>query len=482
MQASLLDKKYILEHINPSDQAVGAVCFDSRSVAPGSVFVAVVGTLSDGHDYIAKAIEAGAQTIVCQILPSELDPAVEYIRVEDTAFALGKIASAFYGDPSSRLKLVGVTGTNGKTTTATLLYDLFTDLGYKVGLLSTVVYRVGEKAIHSTHTTPDAVKLNMLLAQMVEAGCDYCFMEVSSHSLVQRRIEGLHFAGATFSNITHDHLDYHKTFAAYIAAKRMLFDSLDKAAFALTNADDRNGRIMVQNTKAVVYTYSTDSRSDFGCRILEVHPEGMMLKMDGVDLFAGFLGEFNASNLLCVYGAARLLGAGKIEVLKAMSRLRPVAGRFETLHSAGGVTAIVDYAHTPDALENVLETIAQIKASGRVITVVGCGGNRDATKRPKMARIAASNSDLAILTSDNPRFEKPEDILFQMKAGLDPTDKYLSIVDRREAIRTAVMMAQKGDIVLVAGKGHEPYQEVCGERSHFDDREQVREFFSMLNK
>ncbi|MFI3265715.1 MAG: UDP-N-acetylmuramoyl-L-alanyl-D-glutamate--2,6-diaminopimelate ligase [Rikenellaceae bacterium] len=482
MQAYLLDKKYILEHIEASAKPICSVCFDSRKVEQDSLFVAVVGTSSDGHDYIGTAIDAGATTIVCQSLPSQVRQGVEYIRVEDSNIALGRICSAFYGNPSSKLKLVGVTGTNGKTTTATLLYDLFTLLGYKVGLISTVIYRVGTKSIESTHTTPDSLKLNMLLKEMVDEGCDYCFMEVSSHSLVQHRVEGLRFAGAVFSNITHDHLDYHHTFAAYIAAKKMLFDSLDKSAFALINADDRNGSVMVQNCKAKCYTYSTDSRSDFGCRILETHPEGMLLKVDDVDLCVNFLGRFNASNLLCVYGTALLLGAERQEVLEAMSQLRSVAGRFETIRSNNGITAIVDYAHTPDALQNVLDTISEIKFSGKVITVVGCGGNRDATKRPKMARIAVDNSSLAILTSDNPRFEKPEAIIEDMKSSLDACSKYLAIVDRTEAIRTAVMMAERGDIILIAGKGHEPYQEVCGVRHHFDDREQVREMFENLNK
>lgn len=482
MQENLLDKKYILEHISKSSKAVESVAFDSRAVEASSVFVAVVGTASDGHDYIENAIASGATTIVCQSLPEQLYPQVEYIRVEDSNVALGQISSAFYDNPSTKLKLVGVTGTNGKTTTATLLYDLFSRLGYKVGLISTVIYKVAAKSIDSTHTTPDAVKLNRLLAEMVDEGCDYCFMEVSSHSIVQHRIEGLKFEGAIFSNITHDHLDYHLTFAAYIAAKKKLFDGLDKQAFALVNADDRNGSVMVQNCKARKYTYSTDSRSDFGCRILEIHPEGMLLKVDGVDIFVNFLGRFNASNLLCVYGAACLLGVPKQEVLEAMSSLRAVAGRFETLRSKGGVIAIVDYAHTPDALQNVLDTIAEIKFDGKVITVVGCGGNRDAAKRPKMARIAVAGSSLTILTSDNPRFEKAEDILEDMKAGLDPCAKYLSIVDRKEAIRTAVMMADRGDIILVAGKGHEPYQEVCGVRTHFDDREVVGELFLNLNK
>ncbi|MCC8020359.1 MAG: UDP-N-acetylmuramoyl-L-alanyl-D-glutamate--2,6-diaminopimelate ligase [Rikenellaceae bacterium] len=454
---------------------VRSLGFDSRTAGPGTLFFAVRGAASDGHDYIAQAVGNGAAAVVCEQMPPERDPRATYIRVDDSSAALGQAAAAFYGYPSRKLKLVGVTGTNGKTTTATLLCDLFVRLGYKAGLISTVEYRTGMRTLGSTHTTPDPVRLNEMLAEMVSAGCGYCFMEVSSHSLVQRRVAGLDFAGGVFSNITHDHLDYHGTFAEYIRAKKLFFDALPAGAFALTNADDRNGEVMLQNTKARRYTYSLRRRADFHCRILETHFDGTLLDMDGAELWTGFVGRFNAYNLLAVYAAARLLGQEKVEVLQAVSSLGAVDGRFEVIRSEDGRVAVVDYAHTPDALQNVISTINEIRhPDRRLYTVVGCGGNRDAAKRPVMASIAATQSYMAILTSDNPRHEEPRAIIADMEAGLDPTVRHLSIADRREAIKAAVAMAGPGDIVLVAGKGHETYQDACGVKSHFDDREEVR--------
>lgn len=454
--------------------------FDSRKVKSGSLFFATRGTQVDGHTYIPAAIAAGAVAVVCEELPAERPEGVTFVKVADSTVALGEMASAFYGYPSRHLKLVGVTGTNGKTTTATLLYRMFRKLGYKAGLISTVVYCVDEREIPSTHTTPDSIRLNEMMAEMVEAGCDYCFMEVSSHSLVQHRTAGLHFVGGIFSNITHDHLDYHKTFAEYIRAKKLFFDGLPAGAFALTNADDRNGMVMVQNTKATVKTYALQSFADFRCRIVETLLDGMLLNLDGTEVWVKFLGKFNAYNLLSVYAAAILLGADRNEVLRILSELTSVNGRFEPIHSSNGVTAIVDYAHTPDALQNVISTINEIRKKGqKLYVVVGCGGNRDATKRPEMAKIAVDGSDMAILTSDNPRLEKPEDIIEQMKAGIEPGVRYLAITDRREAIKTAVALAAPGDIILVAGKGHETYQDVGGVKHHFDDREEIRTAFGM---
>lgn len=454
--------------------------FDSRKVKSGSLFFATRGTQVDGHTYIPAAIAAGAVAVVCEELPAERPEGVTFVQVTDSTVALGEIASAFYGYPSRHLKLVGVTGTNGKTTTATLLYRMFRKLGYKAGLISTVVYCVDEREIPSTHTTPDSIRLNEMMAEMVEAGCDYCFMEVSSHSLVQHRTAGLHFVGGIFSNITHDHLDYHKTFAEYIRAKKLFFDGLPAGAFALTNADDRNGMVMVQNTKATVKIYALQSFADFRCRIVETLLDGMLLNLDGTEVWVKFLGKFNAYNLLSVYAAAILLGADRNEVLRILSELTSVNGRFEPIHSPNGVTAIVDYAHTPDALQNVISTINEIRKKGqKLYVVVGCGGNRDATKRPEMAKIAVDGSDMAILTSDNPRLEKPEDIIEQMKAGIEPGVRYLAITDRREAIKTAVALAAPGDIILVAGKGHETYQDVGGVKHHFDDREEIRTAFGM---
>lgn len=461
--------------------AVGRLEFDSRKVVPGTLFFATRGTQADGHAYIPAAVAAGAAAVVCEELPAERPAGVTFVQVPDSTVALGQVASAFYGHPSRRLKLVGVTGTNGKTTTATLLYRMFRRLGYKAGLISTVVYCVDDREIPSTHTTPDSIRLNAMMAEMVEAGCDYCFMEVSSHSLVQHRTAGLAFVGGIFSNITHDHLDYHKTFAEYIRAKKLFFDGLPAGAFALTNADDRNGMVMVQNTKATVKTYALQSFADFRCRIVETLLDGMLLNLDGSEVWVKFLGRFNAYNLTSVYATALLLDARRDEVLRILSDLTSVDGRFEPIHSKEGVTAIVDYAHTPDALQNVIGTINEIrKKDQRLYVVVGCGGNRDATKRPEMAKIAVDGSDMAVLTSDNPRLEEPGAIIEQMKSGLEPGARYLAITDRREAIKAAVALARPGDIILVAGKGHETYQDVGGVKHHFDDREEVRAAFGTV--
>lgn len=467
--------------VGDSANMVESLTLDSRSVGRGAMFFAVVGTRSDGHDYIGSAVGAGACAVVCERLPEQLDPAVCYVVVAESSTAVGPMASNFYDNPSSRLKLVGITGTNGKTTTVTLLYELFRNMGHRAGLLSTVENRIEDTVVPADHTTPDPITLNALLARMVEAGCEYCFMEVSSHSIVQHRIGGLRFAGGIFSNITHDHLDYHKTFAEYLRAKKMFFDGLPANAFALVNIDDRNGEVMVQNTRARVSRLSLRSMADFMGRVVEMHIDGMLLRFDGEELWVRFAGRFNAYNLLTVYAAARLLGADKAEVLRQLTLLEPVRGRFETVKSADGVTAIVDYAHTPDALQNVIDTINEIRRpTSRLFVVVGCGGDRDRTKRPEMAEIALRGSHMAIFTSDNPRTEDPEAILDDMVGGLEKGVRYLRITDRREAIRTATMMAASGDVILVAGKGHETYQQVGTVKHHFDDREEVRRAFDEL--
>lgn len=476
----ILQSVILQKTIGDTEIEITNIQFDSRKVEAGSVFVATRGSASDGHQYIAGAIEKGAVAVVCEEIPAETNPNVSYIKVANSADALGKMASAWYGFPSSKLILVGITGTNGKTTIATLLYQLFRKLGHKSGLLSTVCNYVNDVMVEATHTTPDALALNELLAQMVDAGCEYAFMEVSSHSVDQRRIAGLDFDGGVFTNITRDHIDYHLTFENYLKAKKQFFDDLSSEAFALTNADDKNGLVMLQNSKAKKYTYSLRSMADFKTRIIEHGFEGMLLEMNDRDVNVSFIGKFNASNLSAVFGTAVLLGQDELEVLRVISTLQSVSGRFETIHAPAGYTAIVDYAHTPDALTNVISTINQIlEGNGRLITVVGCGGNRDKGKRPMMAREAVNGSWKAILTSDNPRFEEPQDILNDMLAGLDVTEKAksLTIVDRREAIRTACALAQPGDVVLVAGKGHEDYQIVQGVKHHFDDREVVRECF-----
>jgi UDP-N-acetylmuramoyl-L-alanyl-D-glutamate--2,6-diaminopimelate ligase len=476
----LIQSYNFLEVKGKTDIEVTGITADSRQVKSGWLFIAVKGTQTDGHQYIAKAIELGASVIVCETMPQQLSENVTYLNVTDAAEALGSLASAWYGNPSEALSLVGVTGTNGKTTTATLLYRLFRSLGYGAGLISTVTYCVNENEYPSTHTTPDPLTLNKLMAEMVEAGCSYCFMEVSSHSIVQKRIAGLRFKGALFTNITHDHLDYHKTFDNYIKAKKAFFDGLDSDAFALVNHDDRNGMVMLQNCNASRYTYALRTPADFSARILESHFHGMLLSVDGNELWTRFIGDFNAYNLLLVYSTAVLLGKDKTEILRILSDMPGVSGRFESLRSADGITAIVDYAHTPDALLNVLNTINEIrKGNEQLITVVGAGGNRDKTKRPEMAEIAVKNSDKVILTSDNPRNEEPQDILNDMIAGIPAgnKDKVLVLVDRHEAIRTACFMARPGDIILVAGKGHETYQEIKGVKHHFDDKEEIRKNF-----
>jgi UDP-N-acetylmuramoyl-L-alanyl-D-glutamate--2,6-diaminopimelate ligase len=476
----ILQNVILQKTVGETEIDIENIQFDSRKVKQGSVFVATRGTASDGHQYIPMAIEKGALAVVCEEIPTEINQGISYIKVENSADALGKMASAWYGFPSSKLTLVGVTGTNGKTTIATLLYHLFRQLGHKVGLLSTVCNYVDDLAVEATHTTPDALELNELMAQMVSVGCEYAFMEVSSHSVEQRRIAGLEFAGGIFTNLTRDHIDYHLTFENYLKAKKKFFDDLAEDAFALTNADDKNGLVMLQNSKAKKYTYSLRTLADFKTRILEPGFEGMLLDMNNREVNVSFIGRFNASNLSAVFGAAVLLGQDEIEVLRIISSLHSVAGRFETFHAPTGYTAIVDYAHTPDALTNVIETINQIlQGNGRLITVVGCGGNRDKGKRPMMAREAVKGSWKAILTSDNPRFEEPQDILNDMLAGLDLVEKAksLTITDRREAIRTACALAQAGDVVLVAGKGHEDYQIVQGVKHHFDDREEVKKCF-----
>jgi len=466
------------------DKEISSLCFDSRKAGPGSMFVAQKGTQSDGHIYISDVIAKGACTIVCETMPAVLAENVCYLQVEDSNEALGILACNWFGNPSSRLKLVGVTGTNGKTTTATLLYEIFQRLGHKAGLLSTVCNYVDQEAVHATHTTPDALEMNELLAKMVDAGCDYAFMEVSSHSIDQRRIAGLHFAGGIFTNITRDHLDYHLTFENYLKAKKRFFDELPANAFALTNADDKNGKVMLQNCKARKYDYSLQSMADFKAKVLESHFEGMMLDINGKEVTVQFIGRFNVSNLLAIYGTACLLGVEPETVLVILSTLKPVSGRLEFMRSPSGFLSIVDYAHTPDALKNVLSTINElVEDKGRVITVVGAGGNRDKGKRPLMAKEALSGSDKVILTSDNPRFEEPQDILNDMYAGVDPNDrsKVLTIVDRKEAIRTACMLARPGDVVLVAGKGHEDYQEIKGVKHPFDDKKVIADIYSSIS-
>jgi len=476
----ILQNIILLKTVGDTDIDIQQIQFDSRKVETGSVFVATRGTASDGHQFISMAIEKGAHAIVCEEMPADIKPGITYIKVESSQDALGKMASAWYDFPSSKMTLVGVTGTNGKTTIVTLLYQLFRQLGHKAGLLSTVCNYVNDLAVEATHTTPDPLELNELLAQMVEAGCEYAFMEVSSHAIDQRRIAGLEFAGGIFTNITRDHIDYHLTFENYLKAKKRFFDDLPAEAFALTNADDKNGLVMLQNSKAKKYTYSLRTLADFKTRILEHGFEGMLLDMNDREVNVSFIGKFNASNLSAVFGAAVLLGQEELEVLRIISSLHSVSGRIETFHAPAGYTAIVDYAHTPDALNNVIGTINQIlQGNGHLITVVGCGGNRDKGKRPMMAREAVDGSWKTILTSDNPRFEEPQDILNDMLAGLDMVEKAksLTIVDRREAIRTACALAQAGDVVLVAGKGHEDYQIIQGVKHHFDDREEVKNCF-----
>lgn len=468
--------------IGALDVDITGLNIDSRKVEAGNLFVAMRGTQVDGHQFIPKAIELGAVAVLCEEIPADEKDGVTYVKVSDCEECVGPVATTFYGNPSTKLKLVGVTGTNGKTTIATLLYDMFRKMGHKCGLLSTVCNYIEDEAVPSTHTTPDPIELNELLARMVEHGCEYAFMECSSHAIAQKRIGGLHFVGGIFTNLTRDHLDYHKTFENYRDAKKAFFDSLPKTAFAITNADDKNGMVMVQNTKATVKTYSTRSMADYVAHIIECHFEGMYLDIDNHEVGVQFIGKFNVSNLLAVYGAARMLGKEADDILVVMSTLHSVSGRLEPVHSPDGYTAIVDYAHTPDALENVLSAIHEVlNGNGQVITVCGAGGNRDKGKRPLMAQEAVKQSDKVIITSDNPRFEEPQDIINDMLAGLNQQQmkKVISIVDRREAIKTACMMAQKGDVILVAGKGHENYQDVKGVKHHFDDKEELRKAFGI---
>ncbi len=465
-----------------TDREITGVNIDSRQIGKGHLFVAVKGTQTDGHRYIKAAIDKGATAILyTEALEEEVD-GVTYIRVEDTEAAVGSVATAFYGYPSTKLTLVGVTGTNGKTTIATLLYQLFRRLGHRCGLLSTVCNYIDDKALPATHTTPDPIELNRLLAAMVAAGCQYAFMECSSHAIAQQRIGGLNFAGGIFTNLTRDHIDYHKTFDNYRDAKKKFFDSLGKKAFAITNADDKNGRVMVQNCKARIRSYGIRNMADFKARIIECHFEGMYLEIDGREVGVQFIGTFNASNLLAVYAAARMLGKEADDILLVLSTLRSVSGRLEYIRSRDGATAVVDYAHTPDAIVNVIAALREVMAGkGRLITVCGCGGNRDKGKRPIMAHEAVKASDKVILTSDNPRLEDPEAILDDMETGLSAEQKkaVLRITDRRQAIRAAVAVARPGDVILIAGKGHEDYQIIGAEKHHFDDREEVRDAFGL---
>ena len=471
---NILYKVSITAASGDMEKEVRGITMDSRQVKGDFTFVAVKGTVADGHTYIDNAIEQGATVIICEQLPEELNKNITYVVVNNSAVALGISAANFYGNPSEKLKLVAITGTNGKTTVATLLYNLFRELGYHSGLLSTVHNKIDDQVIPSTHTTPDAVNLNELLAKMVKAGCQYCFMEASSHAIEQNRTAGLNFAGAVFTNISHDHLDYHKTFEAYIKAKKKLFDELPATAFALVNVDDKRGNIMLQNTKAEKHTYAVKSMAEFKARIISDTIEGLELNIDNRDIWFRLIGQFNAYNLLAAYASAILLNLDKEDVLQSLSIVDGAPGRFQQVMPGHAITAVVDYAHTPDALKNVLETITRLRTGNeQVITVVGCGGNRDKTKRPLMAEIACRMSDKVIFTSDNPRYEDPAQIIEDMKAGVSPVDykKTLSLVDREEAIKTACMMSNAGDIVLVAGKGHEDYQEIKGVKKHFDDRE-----------
>ncbi len=481
----ILYRAGIEEVMGSTNIAIENLCIDSREASRFSLYIAMRGTVNDGHEFIDQAIENGAIAVVCEDFPLILTSGITYVKVKNTKVALGNIASNFYDHPSSKLKLIGVTGTNGKTTVATVLYDLFSKLGYSCGLISTVRNKINQQEISATHTTPDAITLNRLLYQMVEKKCTYCFMEVSSHALDQGRVEAIEFKGGIFTNITHDHLDYHKTFENYIRAKKKLFDMLKEGSFALINMDDKNARIMVQNCRAQIKTYALKSTADFKARIIENQIGGLHLMIDNTELYAQFIGHFNAYNLLAVYATALLLGQDKMNVLTTLSTLTPPDGRFQIVRGPKGITAIVDYAHTPDALENVLQTIRNIvQHDQKIITVVGCGGNRDKAKRPIMARVSARLSDKSIFTSDNPRNEKPEDIISEMKAGLDATEqiKVISITDRKEAIQQACLLAEANDVILIAGKGHEKYQEINGVKKYFDDVEEVMNAFKLIQQ
>jgi UDP-N-acetylmuramoyl-L-alanyl-D-glutamate--2,6-diaminopimelate ligase len=482
--SEILYKAGLEEVIGSTNVAISGISFDSRKIKKDSVFFAVRGTTSDGHLFISKAIDSGAISIVCEELPETLDSKITYIKVKDSGIALGVVASNFFDNPSKELKLIGITGTNGKTTSVTLLFQLFRQMGFSCGLISTVKNKINNEDINATHTTPDAVSLNELLRKMVDQGCQYAFMEVSSHAVVQGRISGLNFSGALFTNITHDHLDYHKTFEEYIKAKKGFFDQLPSDAFALVNKDDRNGAVMLQNCKAEKRFFSMTQMADFKCKVLENHLNGLLLNIDNVDLWVKLIGSFNAYNVLGVYSVAIMLKQDKTNVLTALSNLNPVEGRFQHIKSETGIIGIVDYAHTPDALKNVLTTIKDIRTGNEeVYTLIGCGGDRDSAKRPIMAKIAAQLSTKIILTSDNPRTEDPEVILNQMQEGLDIIDKRktLKITDRKEAIRTACSMAKSGDIILVAGKGHEKYQEIKGVKHPFDDLEILKQTLKELS-
>ena len=472
----LLDLE-VIEQIGNLDISICDIVFDSRKVQEGSLFVAQRGTQIDGHNFIESAIKDGAKAIVLEQMPNEIQEGIAYIKVENSAKALAILARNYYDNPSSKLKLIGITGTNGKTTTVTLSYNLFKSLGYECGLISTIVNRIGDREVVSTHTTPDALSLNKLLNEMVESSCEYVFMEVSSHAVDQYRIWGLSYYGGVFSNITHDHLDYHKTFANYINAKKGFFDSLSAKAFSLTNIDDKNGEKMVEATKSKKYTYSLSRMADFKAKIIENSFFGLLLNINGKEVSTQLVGEFNAYNLLAIYSIAELCGLKQEEILLGLSKLKAAAGRFETYRLKNGAVAIIDYAHTPDALLNVISTINEIKLGGKLITLVGCGGNRDKTKRPEMAKIAQEGSDVVILTSDNPRFENPDDIIEDMKKGVIDNESLFCITDRRQAIKLASQLAKdKNDIILVAGKGHETYQEISGVKYHFDDKEEVLKY------
>ncbi len=471
--------------IGDTNIQITSICIDSRKVIHGSVFIAIKGTVSDGHRFIEDVIKDGAVAIVCEVLPLEINAKVTYIQVADTSESCGFMAHSFYGSPSTKIKLIGVTGTNGKTTVATLLYQLFRNFGHITGLISTVENKINDLAIPSTHTTPDAIALNELLARMVKQQCEYVFMECSSHAIHQNRIAGLNFSGALFTNLTHDHLDYHKTFAQYRDAKKKFFDQLDENSFAIVNKDDKNGSVMLQNTKASCYSYSMRNMADFRIRIIEQDFDGMLLSIDGKEFWVQLTGEFNAYNICLVYACAFLAGKDKADLFAALSALQPVNGRFDYFRSETKITAIVDYAHTPDALKNVLSTINKIRTRNEnLITLIGCGGDRDRSKRPVMAQVACELSDKIILTSDNPRSEDPEEILNEMEAGVagEYFKKVLRIADRKAAIKTAVAGAMKGDIILIAGKGHETYQEIKGIKYHFDDKDEVKKCFEMMRK
>ena len=483
--SELLHKIPVLETFGNLHTEVSEIVFDSRKATAGSLYVAIKGTVSDGHTYIDSAIEKGAKSIICEALPRNLAKDITYVQVKNSSKALGKIAANYFGNPSEKLKLIGITGTNGKTTASTLLFDIFKNLGYQTALISTVEYRIGDEVIPSTHTTPDVIRLNQMLAKAVDFGCEYAFMEVSSHGIHQDRIEGLHFAVAGFTNLTHDHLDYHKTFDEYLKTKKRFFDELPESAIAITNADDKNGSVMLQNCKAKQKTYALKTLADYHGKVLEVDFNGMLLNFNGKEFWTTLTGKFNVYNLLLAYAVAVELGFGEEEVLQAISTLKRVKGRFETLKSNGGIFFVIDYAHTPDALENVLDSINEIRTKNeRLITVFGCGGDRDHEKRPEMGKIATRKSTLAIITSDNPRTEDPSAIIKEIEAGVEPQNfsKYTSIPDRREAIKMAIKFSEPKDIVLVAGKGHENYQEINGIKHHFDDKETIIELYQLMSK